>query len=399
MSQTHRLNRRVLFLTPYPRHCAPSQRLKFEQYYAYFEEHGIEVTVSPFVCSALWRILYQRGHIIKKTGLTIFGYLRRLWDFLRAGRFDAVYVHLWVVPFGPPWFEELMAWRGIKIIYDIDDLIYRPRASQANAFMSRLRNEERIARIMQVAQHVIVSTEYLRRFTLRYNTEATCVSSTIDTGAYYPRCHSNGTYSVTIGWSGSHSTAPYLHLIAPVLKRLSERFNIRLLVIGEPRFRMDGVRVESRPWRLERETADLAEIDIGVYPLPDEEWVLGKSGLKALQYMGMGVPVVASAIGAVCDFLVDGESGFLAHNLEDWEEKLSCLIQDPGLRTRMGSAGREIVEERFSVRVTASVYLRILESTLGRSGLSGEPDGRKHLSRSQQVSEEADALPREIQNR
>src|SRR5688572_31719302 len=54
--------------------------------------------------------------------------------------------------------------------------------------------------------------------------------------------------------------------------------------------------------------------------LPAEEWVLGKSGLKALQYMGVGVPVVASRIGAACEFVRDGENGFLVQSTEEWEK-------------------------------------------------------------------------------
>lgn len=365
LSVQPRRRTRILFLVPYPRDCAPSQRLKFEQYYPEFERQGIEVVVSPFVSRALWRILYARGRLVQKTALTVMGYVRRVGDFFRVGRFDAVYLHLWAVPFGPPWFEEVVARRGVPLIYDIDDLIYLPRASRANAFITRFRKEDRIARIMKVARHVIVCTDYLRQFALRYNPTVTRISSTINTAAYLPRRHSLKTRSVTIGWSGSHSTAPYLQLIAPALRRLSQQFDIRLLVVGEPRFRMEGVRVEARLWRAERETTDLAEMDIGVYPLPHEEWVLGKSGLKALQYMGMGIPVVASAIGAACEFIADGENGFLASDLQAWEDRLARLIQDPALRARMGAAGRATVEQRFSVEVTAPVYLSVMKSVLG----------------------------------
>ncbi len=355
---------RVLFLTPYPPHCAPSQRLKFEQYYTYFEDRGIQVVVSPFVCSALWKILYNRGHLFKKILFTFYGYLRRLRDFFRAHKFDAMYLHLWAVPFGPPWFEEALARRGTTILYDIDDLIYLPRASQANTFATWFRKEKRIARIMQAARHVIVSSEYLRSFAIRYNPFVTRISSTIDTDTYYPRIHSVRANSVTIGWSGSHSTSSYLHLLAPILQQLSSTFDVKILVIGDAQFRMEGVKLEARPWNLKRETLDLREIDIGIYPLPDEEWVLGKSGLKALQYMGVGVPVVASAIGSACDFIRHGENGFLARTTDEWVECLSRLILDPDLRRRIGSAGRLTVEEYFSVKVNAPVYLSILESVL-----------------------------------
>ena len=283
----------------------------------------------------------------------------------------------WQRPFGPPWFEEWLARRGIALIYDIDDLIYLPRASRANAFLSRFRKEERIARIIAVARHVIVCTAYLERFARRHNRAVTHISSTIDTEAYAPRHHSSATRAITIGWSGSHSTSTYLHLLAPVLRTLSKRVDIRLLVVGDPRFRMEGVRVEARPWIRERETSDLAEMDIGVYPLPDEEWVLGKSGLKALQYMGMGVPVVASAIGEARGFIRDGENGFLARTPEEWSDRLCRLIADPDLRATMGAAGRVTVEQRFSVRVTAPVYRQVLASVLGIASAIAEPSAQQ----------------------
>jgi L-malate glycosyltransferase len=359
-----RPRRRVLFLTPYPPHCAPSQRLKFEQYYRHFEDDGIQVVVSPFVAPALWRVLYQSGFLLRKLRLGLYGYVRRLRDFVRASRYDAVYVHLWSLPFGPPWFEELLHWRGIRLIYDIDDLIYLPRASRANRFLTRLRKEDRIVRILKVADQVIVCTSHLERFAAGHNTQITFISSTIDTDIYRPRHHSTRENDVTIGWSGSHSTAEYVHLLEPVMRELARRFGIRLLVIGDASFCMPGVSVDARSWDLDRETLDLAEMDIGVYPLPNEEWVLGKSGLKALQYMGMAVPVVATRIGAACDFIEDGVNGFLASSHQEWIEKLSRLVREPELRRRIGLAGRQTVEERFSVRVNADTYVRVLNSAI-----------------------------------
>lgn len=353
---------RGLFLTPYPLHCAPSQRLKFEQYYQAFADARIEVTVSAFVGPALWKVLYRPGHLLRKIGYGAWGHLRRLRDFVRAGDFDFVYVHLWALPFGPPWFEELIARRGAKLIYDIDDLIYLPKASAANQFVKGLRRRERIVRMMRASTHVIVCTEYLRRFAAEHNARVTNISSTIDTDVYQPRRHSEATRRITIGWSGSHSTAPYLHALRPVLQRLSERFDVRLLVIGDGHFQMEGVRVEARPWSLASETSDLAEIDVGVYPLPDEEWVLGKSGLKALQYMGMGIPVVASRLGAACEFIRDGDNGFLAASDDEWVDKIARLIEDPALRARMGRAGRDTVQARYSVRANAAVYLEVIRS-------------------------------------
>jgi glycosyltransferase involved in cell wall biosynthesis len=310
--------------------------------------------------------------------------VRRLRDLRRARDFDFVYVHLWALPFCPPWFEERLKRQGVRVIYDIDDLIYLPRASAANQFVRAFRRRDWITRIMRAASHVIASTAYLGQFAGAHNPNVTVISSTIDTDAYRPRRHSDARDRITIGWTGSHSTAPFLGVIAPALQELSRRFSIRLLVVGAASFTMDGVEVDARPWSLERETANLAEMDIGVYPLPDEEWVMGKSGLKALQYMGMGVPVVASRVGAACEFVRDGDNGFLAGTTEEWVDRISRLILDPALRTRMGLSGRATVETAFSVRQTAPTYLRVMTSVLDQTAHRGEAPAPASAARSVQ---------------
>ena len=111
--------------------------------------------------------------------------------------------------------------------------------------------------------------------------------------------------------------------------------------------------------------ADLSGMDIGVYPLPHEEWVLGKSGLKALQYMALALPPVVERIGVNPEIVQDGENGFLATGREEWTERLRRLVREPALRERIGRAARRTVEERYSVRATAPVYRRVLEAAAG----------------------------------
>ena len=107
---------------------------------------------------------------------------------------------------------------------------------------------------------------------------------------------------------------------------------------------------------------DLQEIDIGLYPLPDEEWVLGKSGLKALQYMALGIPTVATRIGANSRIIQDGENGFLVSDQKEWKDRLLSLASDPELRRRLGDEASRTVAERFSVRVNRKTYLGVLDS-------------------------------------
>lgn len=116
--------KKLLVICPYPENVAPSQRLKFEQYYSYLRQNGFDIEVRPFISPALWRIIYKRGTFGQKIFYTIAGYVRRIADLFKASRVDIVYVHLWATPFGPPIFEWLFRKFSKKIVYDIDDLVY-----------------------------------------------------------------------------------------------------------------------------------------------------------------------------------------------------------------------------------------------------------------------------------
>jgi glycosyltransferase involved in cell wall biosynthesis len=194
---------------------------------------------------------------------------------------------------------------------------------------------------------------------LKYNPNTTDISSTINTEKYFPIENYKNDHRIILGWSGSHSTIPYLKLLAPVLRRLREQYDFKLLVIGASNFEIKGVDVEAIPWNEANEVRELRRIDVGLYPLPNEEWVLGKSGLKALQYMALGIPTVATAIGANFRVIEDGFSGYLVNSDDEWVTRLKALIENPSLRKQIGECGRARVEKYYSLNANEPVYLDI----------------------------------------
>lgn len=354
----------VLVLCPYPEGCAPSQRLKFEQYYPSWRRNGYEVIVRPFWSAAAWKILHRKGHRARKVLALLNGFMRRLGDWREARRADLVYLHLEASPLGPALIENRLRSTGVPIVYDIDDLVYLPRSSPGNPFMRWARNTKKIPELIGIAEHVIVCTEHLKSFASRHNSHVTNISSTIDTDAYQPRAHRERTRGVVVGWSGSHSTSPYLKLLAGVLRTLQESDGIEVRVIGDEHFSIPGVRVTAQCWNRDTEVADLSEIDIGVYPLPDEEWVLGKSGLKALQYMALEIPTVAQRIGANLEIIEPGRNGLLASTEQDWLSALRDLVRNPDLRRSLGAEARRTVQLRYSVAANEQRYLAILQQAL-----------------------------------
>jgi glycosyltransferase involved in cell wall biosynthesis len=251
------------------------------------------------------------------------------------------------------------------MVYDIDDLVFMGKTTSVNSFVRWLRRPGKYFYLMGAANHVITCTPYLDSIVRKYNQQTTDISSTIDTDKYVPIREYSNDRRIVLGWSGSHSTVPFLRLLERVLLELRKRHDFKLLVIGTTRFDIEGLDVEAIAWNEPTEVRDLKRIDIGLYPLPDEEWVLGKSGLKALQYMALGIPTVATAVGANFRVIEDGKSGFLVNSDEEWKERLGRLMGDPDLRRRIGEEARKRVERHYSIRANAPAYLRIFDDVFG----------------------------------
>lgn len=359
---------KLLFIVPYPFNTAPSQRLKFEQYFEYLKQNNIKIGFYSFITPTFRRIIYLKGKLFLKILFTFVRYLARIFHFFKALKYDIIYLHLEATPVGPPIFEYILYKLNKPIIYDIDDLVYLPHSSNMNPIMKWLRSKDKIIKIMQWSKHIIVCTEYLRKFALQYNDCVTNISSTIDTDKYFIKNSYLNDHRLCVGWSGSHSTSKYLHLLDNVLRYIQKKYNVKIKVIGDQSFFIPEVEIEAIEWNEPTEVEDLQEIDIGLYPLTKDEWVLGKSGLKALQYMGLGIPTICTPIGCNYEIIKDGENGYFADSDDEWIEKISILIENPDLRRKLGEAARKTVEEYYSVRVNAPRYLKIINDILPEEG-------------------------------
>jgi glycosyltransferase involved in cell wall biosynthesis len=342
--------------------------LRFEQYYSYFAENGYDLATSSFVHEQFWNIIYKPGHVLRKAWYTVWGYLRRIRDLLSLRCYDIVYLHLWATPLGPPVVEFAVRQLAKRLIYDIDDMIFLDVSSRANPLINKLRGRRKPLYLMKQADHVIVGTPALESIARQYNRNVTDISATICTAVYVPSNRYGNEDSIVLGWSGSHSTSQYLYLLNEVFRRLAGRLRFRCLVIGDPDFVMEGVDCEAIPWNEASEVRDLQRIDIGLYPLPDDPWVHGKSGGKAVQYMALGIPTIATDIAANRRIIEDSVSGFLVRTDDEWLDRIEKLAKCPELRSRIGHAAREVVVRRFSVNSNRDTYLSVLRSVQEHNG-------------------------------
>jgi glycosyltransferase involved in cell wall biosynthesis len=219
---------------------------------------------------------------------------------------------------------------------------------------------------MKHASFVIGCTpklEEIAREANKYN-NAIDISSTLDEKRFIPVTAYEQKEIVTIGWTGTHSTIPYLETLQPALAAVSKVRKIRLLVIANREYSMKDVPTEFIPWREETEVRDIHRFDIGLYPVVANEWSLGKSSLKALTYMSIGIPFVATAYGVNYRIMQHGIQGFLALSDDEWTESIITLIDDVDLRRKMGIAGRKTFEDLYSVKANFSKYLHVFNSVI-----------------------------------
>ena len=171
---------------------------------------------------------------------------------------------------------------------------------------------------------------------------------------------------MTLGWIGDHGSIHYLEKMKPIFERIGEKYpHVELKIVCDTFFDCDRMKVIKKNWSSEEEVADLQGFDIGLMPLVDDPWSWGKCGLKIIQYQGVGVPVVCTPVGINKDLVEDGVNGFYAMTPEEWEEKLSLLIENSGLRERMGREGRRRVLENYTFQACAPRLLSILTSDDG----------------------------------
>ncbi len=355
---------RVLVLAPALYDTSPGQRFRMEQWARHLEGDGFEFTFAGFEDEALHRVLYERGRVLRKAALLTGAFGRRLRLLPRVRDYDLVYVFREAALAGPALVERLIARTGVPLVFDFDDAVWVPYVSPANHYLSYLKCFGKTATLCRISRHVLAGNPYLAAYAGRHSANVSIVPTTIDTEVY--RVRPDGPPApgapVTVGWTGSYSTVQHLDLLRPVFAELRRRVPFRLVVIGTPDYRVDGVETVARPWRAASEVEELQQFDVGIMPLPDDDWSRGKCGLKLLQCMAVGAPVVGSPVGVNTDIIQDGENGFLAGTEEEWLDKLGRLIRSAALRKELGERGRRTVEDRYSARHWAPRVGEILAS-------------------------------------
>jgi glycosyltransferase involved in cell wall biosynthesis len=352
---------RVTLLVPYPPGCAPGQRFRFEQWLRLLPEGAVRADVRSLFSAEGYVGLYERGHSLRKTGQAAVALTRRLRDVLAPGRPDVVLLYREAFPFGPPAFEWF-AERRFPVVFDFDDAVYLRATSEANRAVAFLKAPSKTERIVVWSTVTTVGNAYLAEYARQFSPQVRILPTTLDIDEYRPRAARPAGGRLRIGWSGSATTARHLGLIEPALRRVLRELPTQLEVVGAPGFTVEGCpNVVAKPWVRSTEIQDVSGFDIGLMPLPNDQWSRGKCGFKALLYMALGVPAIVSPVGVNTEIIDEGVNGLFASSEDEWVDAIKRLAVDVELRHRLAEEGRKTVVERYSGQRWAPKFLDVLE--------------------------------------
>ncbi|MEW6163750.1 MAG: glycosyltransferase family 4 protein [Pseudomonadota bacterium] len=307
--------------------------------------------------------LRQRGHVVSLANAG--GALRERMQLLAAAmRHDLVLLQKKL--FKRP-FVTLLSKANSRIIFDLDDAVMFHELERGQPVDGKFFN--RFAAIAGVASSVVAGNSYLADFARATRSAPTCEVTVLPTPIDTARLPAKTTYAdrseFVVGWIGTKGNLQQLQGLADPLREVQARIpDMCLRVVADAALELPGVRVEFKPWRAEDEVADLHGFDVGIMPLQDGLWNRGKGGYKLLQYMGAGLPAVASPVGINAEIIKHGDNGLLATSPSEWRDGLISMAGQAGLRQQLGSHARATVESTYSLDGYLHRYASLIEELL-----------------------------------
>ena len=282
---------------------------------------------------------------------------------LRAARqFDAVILQRKLLS---GWEFEVLRQSCRRLAFDLDDAVFWRDSYHAKGPHDPVR-WGRFRRIARRADAVITGNDFLTARALLAGASPETVRqipTCVDPSVYPTRRHESGS-TVRLVWIGSSSTLKGLEQRRGLWDRIGREVpGVALRIICDRRPELGALPIEFVPWSEATEAEALADCDIGVAWMPDDLWSRGKCGLKVLQYLAAGLPVVANPVGVHGELIDHGLSGFLADSDDQWLDAVSRLANDAELRNRLGRSAREEVVRAYSVDRWASNFVEAVSGT------------------------------------
>jgi glycosyltransferase involved in cell wall biosynthesis len=337
---------------------AASTRYRLGQYIPGLTSFGIDLKIRSLLGDNYLRKRYYGGSLPVADILS--DTVSRLFDLLQRDKYDVAMLHCELFPLIPGWIEQALIRR--PYIYDFDDAFYLKYRSRWFG-IGRPILGNKFDSVMIGASRVTAGNSILADYAKVRNPNTFHLPTVVDTTRYLPKLTNRGGQNFTVGWIGSPSTAPYLEKIVAPLSAIGLEGPVRFIVIGGKAPVVPNVTVVELEWSEDTEIDLINSFDVGVMPLPDDEWSRGKCAFKLIQYMACGIPVIASPVGANVE-VVSPACGRLASTSLEWANALRSLRDQPKMRVDMGELGRERVVSKYSLHQNLPILAKLLYETI-----------------------------------
>ncbi len=245
-----------------------------------------------------------------------------------------------------------------KIIYDFDDATMFHELEHRKPLTGK--NFIKFLNTINIADAVVAGNDFLVSFCKSNVTDIYKLPTPINTERYFPLVKKNKKI-VSLGWVGVPGSMGHLIKLLPILKNLSSKLPLELIVISKKKLFYRGLKIRNIEWELDKENIYLNLIDIGLMPLDDSIWTNGKGGYKLIQYGAVGLPSIGSPVGINKEIIIHNKTGLLANSADEWKKYLELLIKSASLRKKMGREARKHVLSEYSLKVYAKKYAAIIK--------------------------------------
>jgi len=360
---------KILFI-PYGTDQAPATRYRVTQYLPHLEARNVEYSVFSSISKFSTSLMIKSPDFAPLTRLIYYAYvfIERLFRFFYilaiSRKFDILFLQRTTFPFK---LELLLKLANRNIIFDIDDAIYLPD-KEGKDIITRIKQyvkKTEVISILRISRAIIVENEYIKNFVSQYCNYVYKIPGPIDTERFFVKKREDSKKGVTLGWIGSPATTSYLHMLDSAFRDIKKRYDfVKFKFIGLGKYENREIKFENAEWNYDTEVSQLQSFDIGIMPMPDNEWTRGKLGCKMLQYMAVGVPAVVPYSSTNAEIIKNGENGFFATKESEWTEILSILIKNEELRRAIGQKGRDTVLEKCSLSRNISKLIDIFSNIM-----------------------------------
>lgn len=331
----------------------PSSRYRVRQYLPALKDAGISVNEFPAKIDYSKQLPGILGKVKQKYIFPLSAAwigiktISRINDITKSNRYDAVWLNRIIV--GSVYLERFIRQ---PLIYDVDDAIW-------------INNEKNIRKIAEKADVVLAGNRFIADWFSQISSQVHIIPTAIDIRWFFPK-DSEPDNLFKIVWTGSRQTIHYLLFIEGALaKFLNTRKDAFLIVISDeyPQFTIiNKEKIRFIKWSPDVEVRAIQNANVGIMPLLNSSWELGKCSFKMLQYMACGLPVVVSPVGMNNEVLSKGNIGLYALNFNDWVEGLEYLYKNPGESKQMGLNGRQVITKYYSIDLVVKPMVRIFQN-------------------------------------